>query len=117
MLQDFTGGIMEVRAALEVRVERGTPNVLWLVGELDLAGVALVSERLAELDGDIEVDCSRLDFIDAAGLRVLLTAHGVCAARGNKLVVVDPSRRVRRVLDLTSLDTVLLHGRCNGPTR
>ena len=105
---------METRAAVEVLVERGSPNVLWLIGELDLAGVAVVSERLAELDGDIQVDCSRLDFIDAAGLRVLLAAHRLCAARGNTLAVVDPSRRVRRLLDLTSLDTVLLYGRCNG---
>ena len=105
---------MAVRAALEVIVEHGTPDVLWLVGELDLAGVALVSQRLAELDGDIAVDCSKLNFIDAAGLRVLLAAHGRCAARGDRLVVVHPSRRVRRVLDLTSLDAVLLHGRCNG---
>jgi anti-sigma B factor antagonist len=105
---------MEVRAALEVLVERGSPNVLSLVGELDLAGVALVAERLAELDGNIEVDCARLDFIDAAGLRVLLAAHGVCAARGNRLVVVNPTRRVRRVLDLTNLGAVLLYGRCNG---
>ena len=105
---------MEVRAELEMIGQRGAPNVLWLVGELDLAGVALVAERLAQLDGNIEVDCSRLDFIDAAGLRVLLTAHGICAARGSKLVVVRPSRQVRRVLDLTSLDAVLLYGRCNG---
>ena len=105
---------MEVRAELVVIVERGAPNVLWLVGELDLAGVALLSERLAQLDGDIEVDCSRLDFIDAAGLRALLTAHGICAARGNTLVVVHPSRQVSRVLNLTSLDAVLLNGPCNG---
>jgi anti-anti-sigma factor len=105
---------MEVRAELAVIVERGAPDVLWLVGELDLAGVALVSERLAQLEGDVEVDCSRLDFIDAAGLRMLLTAHGICAARGSKLRVVRPSRQVRRVLELTSLDAVLLYGRCNG---
>ena len=105
---------MEVRAELAVIVKHGAPDVLWLVGELDLAGIALVSERLAELDGDIAVDCSRLDFIDAAGLRVLLAAHGLCAARGNRLVVVNPSRQMRRVLDLTSLDAVLLYGRCNG---
>ena len=105
---------MEVRAELEMIVERGAPNVLWLVGELDFAAVALVSERLAQLDGDVAVDCSRLDFIDAAGLRALLTAHGIRAARGSKLVVVRPSRQVRRVLELTSLDAVLLNGRCNG---
>ena len=108
---------MEVRAGLEMFVEHGKPDVLWLVGELDLAGVALVSQRLAELDGDVEVDCSRLDFIDAAGIRVLLAAHGVCAARGSRLVVVDPSRQVRRVLGLTSLDEVLLCGRRNGSAR
>ena len=103
-----------MRAGLEAIIERGAPNVVRLVGELDIAGVPVVSARLAELDGDIRVDCAGLDFIDAAGLRVLLEAHGLCAARGNKLVVVNPSRSVRRLLHLSRLEAVLLCGRRNG---
>ena len=104
---------MDDWAAVEVVVDRGEPNVVRLVGELDLSGVNLIAERLAELDGDIDVDCSGLGFIDASGLRALLTAHRVCDARGNKLVVVAASRQVRRLLDLTSLDAVL-YRRCSG---
>lgn len=107
---------MQVQAELAVVVAGGFPCVVRLVGELDLASVSRVSERLADLHSDIEVDCSRLDFIDAAGLRALLAAQCACAARGSTLVVVEPSRPMRRLLDLTGLDTVLVR-RCNGSTR
>ena len=80
---------------------------LRLAGELDLAGVAGVRERLAATDGDIELDCSELTFIDASGLSVLVAAHRLCEARGAKLTIVDPSPCVTRLLALTGLDSVL----------
>jgi anti-anti-sigma factor len=106
-LQDSAGAIVDGWAEFKVLVERGEPHLVRLVGELDMSGATRVFERLAELDGDIDVDCSGLAFIDASGLRSLLAAHQICDARGNKLVVVAPSRQVRHLLDLTSLDAVL----------
>jgi anti-anti-sigma factor len=86
---------------------RGRAVVL-LTGELDLAGVPRLHSALAGLDGDVELDCSGLEFIDAAGLGAFLKAHEACAARGCKLVVVNPSAAVDRLLRLVELDTVLL---------
>jgi anti-anti-sigma factor len=62
---------------------------------------------LAGLDGDVDLDCSGVDFIDAAGLGAFVRAHQQCAARGAQLVVVDPSRAVLRLLQMVELDTVL----------
>ena len=104
---------MDGTAGFSVEVEGGDPQVLRLVGELDLSGVPELRARFAELGGGVDVDCSGLDFIDASGLGVLVAAHRACDARGAKLVIVDPSPCVRRLLELTSLDAGL-HVRRNG---
>jgi len=80
---------------------------LCLVGELDLAGVGEVRARLVATHGDIELDCSRLTFIDASGLSVLVAGHRLCEARGATLTIVDPSPCVARLLALTGLDSIL----------
>jgi anti-anti-sigma factor len=89
-------------------VDRRQPAVVRLMGELDLAGVPRLESVLAELDGDVELDCWGVDFIDAAGLRALEKAHEGCAARGCTLVLVDPSPAVDRILRMLELDTLFL---------
>jgi anti-anti-sigma factor len=96
-------------------VECGRPAVVRVNGELDLATVPRLLSTLERLDGDVDVDCSGLHFIDAAGLGAFVKAHHACAARGARLVVVDPSPAVVRLLRLVELDTVL-HLRRNGET-
>lgn len=84
------------------------PAVVRLTGELDLDGVPRFLSAVARLDGDVELDCSGVEFIDAAGLGAFLRAHEACAARGSRLVLVQPSPAVDRLLRLVELDTVLL---------
>jgi anti-anti-sigma factor len=45
-----------------------------VVGDIDVASAPKLAEALAILDGPLTVDCSRLDFIDASGLGVLVRA-------------------------------------------
>jgi anti-anti-sigma factor len=87
-----------------VFVSDGNPARVRLVGEFDAAGVTRFEVALVGLDGDVEVDCSGLEFIDAAGLGALVAAHNACEERGSLLILVDPSRRVRRVMALVELD-------------
>ena len=89
-------------------VDGRQPAVVRMIGELDLAGAARLESVLAGLDGDVELDCSRLDFIDAAGLRAFQRAHAWCAARGCSLVLVDPSPAVDRLLRIVDLDASFL---------
>jgi anti-anti-sigma factor len=83
------------------------PTSARLSGELDLAAVADVGRRLLEVDGDVELECSELTFIDAAGLRLLVAIHRRCDDRGATLAIVNPARCVVRLLALTGLDGVL----------
>jgi anti-sigma B factor antagonist len=90
---------------LVLSVVGGDPAVVRAEGELDVAGVCPLLLVLAERDGDVELDCSGLSFIDAAGVGAIVRAHQACEARGAKLVLVDPSDPVVRVLRLVKLDT------------
>jgi anti-anti-sigma factor len=92
---------------LVLTVESASPAVVRAEGELDLAGAPRLLSVLTALEGDVELQCSGLEFIDAAGLSAVLRAHKTCTARGHKLVIVDPSRAVLRVVHMVELDNVL----------
>lgn len=89
-------------------VEGRRPALVRLTGELDMAGAPQLASVLAGLDGDVELDCSCLTFIDAAGLRAFQEARAGCGARGCRLVLVDPSPAVDRLLRMLDLDTFFL---------
>jgi anti-sigma B factor antagonist len=79
-------------------------------GEVDLAtapGLGACFQSLARR-GPITVvaDLHEVTFLDAAGLRVFVTAHNQLCREGGNLLVTSPSQRVRRVLELTGLDAV-----------
>jgi anti-anti-sigma factor len=92
---------------LAVFVTDGRPARVQLSGEFDAAGVADFASALRGLDGDIEIDCSGLEFIDAAGLGSLVAAHNACEERGGLLILIDPSPRMRRLMGLVELDALL----------
>jgi anti-anti-sigma factor len=79
------------------------PTSAALIGELDLAGISAVRAALAGFDGDIKLDCSGLAFIDAAGLRTLIDVRTTCEKKGTRLVLVNPSRCLVRLLELANL--------------
>ena len=95
-------------SAFMASVDGRRPAMVRLIGELDLASAPQLESMLAGLDGDVELDCSGLAFIDAAGLRAFQNARERCCARGCKLVLVDPSPAVDRLLRMVELDSWFL---------
>ncbi len=84
---------------------------LHLSGRLDVhvaadVRLALV-EALAGGAGELQVDCSGVEAMDATGLGVLVGVHRRADRAGRTLVLVDVSPAVRRVLTLTRLERVL----------
>jgi anti-anti-sigma factor len=77
---------------------------LALVGELDVAVVEQLADRLHELRRGgytVRLDLSRLDFIDSTGLRELMTAVGDSRRDGQQVEISDQlTDQVARVLDL-----------------
>ena len=96
-----------------------------VAGDVDLETAPRLSDVLAEAigsrSGDLTVDLAGVEFIDAAGIGVLVSAANQVRTSGARLVVRSPSPAVRRVLDAGELDGVLPHRgmscRSGGPRR
>jgi anti-sigma B factor antagonist len=81
---------------------------LALRGELDLLSVPALEAVLAELgDGSIEIDLSGVSFFDSSALRTFLTVR----RRNQLLRLVNPSKAVVKVLEITGTLDYLVHGR------
>ena len=82
-------------------------------GEEDLTTAAQLREALmAAINGaeksPVIVDLSRVDFIDSAGLALLVEARKKLALEGRALnVLLMPSRQPERVLKLGRFDTIM----------
>jgi anti-sigma B factor antagonist len=89
----------------------GGARVVQCVGEIDLATVPLLRDRVAglQLDGPsrLVIDLSGVTFIDSLGLGALIGFHKRARVLQGSLVVV-PSAAARRVLAATALDRVFV---------
>ena len=97
---------------LNVRVEKDAPEArVLLEGELDLASVGLVEERLAEVEARaperIVIDLEQLTFIDSTGLRTLIQADARAREAGRELVLRPGGESIQRVFALTGTNEVL----------
>jgi len=86
-------------------------HTLLLSGELDLAVAAGLETKVLGLCGEgvsaVELDLSRLTFMDSSGLRAVLHAQELCAEHGYDFLVVPGGGQVRRLLELTGTTDVL----------
>jgi anti-anti-sigma factor len=75
---------------------------VWVIGELDDANAHTLETALQRLDGDkaIALDLSRLEFMSAAGVEVLVRL----AAANRNVEVVHCSAPVERLLSICGLD-------------
>lgn len=87
--------------------------VIEAVGEVDLTTAPQLKEALmAAVNGPekspVIVDLSKVDFIDSAGLALLVEARKKLAPEGRTLnVLLTPSRQPERVLKLGRFDTIM----------
>jgi len=103
--------MVEQRFDVGLDVE-GQDAVVRAAGDLDLASVPRLDAVLEEAFGvgadvaRVVVDASAIEFIDSSGLTALVKAHRRAGEAGLRMVVRDPSERVRRTFALTRLDGV-----------
>lgn len=87
--------------------------VMALSGELDMATVPILREKLAPVEGNgvstIVLDLQDLTFIDSSGLLAFLEARKRAMSNGHRLVMSGASPAAQRLFDLTGTQ-VLLHG-------
>ena len=87
--------------------ERGGVRRLTPIGELDLATAPLLERAFNAVvrDDDAEmivVDLTELSFMDSTGIHLLIRMHRACGDV-DRLRVINGSRAVERLLDLTGV--------------
>jgi anti-sigma B factor antagonist len=87
-------------------------DTLMVSGEVDAAGSAgalLASILAGNGNADRRVDLSSVTFLDSAGLHALLNARKELGEQNRRLLVLNRSEAVERVLELTGLPDVFDH--------
>jgi anti-anti-sigma factor len=91
---------------------------LYVRGQLDLLARGVFGEALVwagRLRRPIEVDLGKIDFIDGAGLSILVEARRRALRTGRRLTIVGASRCVRRLIEITNMaDSLPLLTRASG---
>jgi anti-sigma B factor antagonist len=94
--------------ALTIRTRREPGCVIvTIVGEVDIATVARLRERLSALAAGgvpLVADLDQVSFIDATGLGALAGAAREAAAHGTSLHVICARPQTRRLFRVTGLD-------------
>ena len=92
--------------------EEGDWTIVEVAGQLDVATAPEFRQVLVEAQyggaSQVLVDVAGVEFVDSMGLGVLIGAHKRARSHeGASLVIARPSERMRHLLELTGLDTVL----------
>ncbi|MEY2567082.1 MAG: anti-sigma factor antagonist [Actinomycetota bacterium] len=100
----------QMSADLQLEVhDDGAIATVRLIGELDISTAERVRNCFGEVFASgrrrLVVDLSQLDFIDSTGLGVMVAALKRFRSDGGEMTVADPAPRVRKVFELTRLDT------------
>jgi anti-sigma B factor antagonist len=96
---------------LETEIHKAEPQhaLVMLAGELDTSNVAQLYEELADLTREgvrhIAINLAELEFVDSTGLSALIAVHKRADALGGELVLLSPNRDVRRLFEVTGIDT------------
>ncbi len=84
--------------------------VLDLNGEIDANYAPYLRDKLVELiqgnNGRLLVNLHNVDYIDSAGLGVLIVAHRKALAAGGFMGLSNPQRTVQKVFELTRTNKV-----------
>ncbi len=98
---------MESNFLMDRRADGGAVT-LTVTGELDLVSSPVLERALADSDGDpVIVDLRGLEFMDSAGLHVLIQAHQRLHDAGRRLALVRAGPHVQRLFDLTGVSESL----------
>jgi anti-anti-sigma factor len=95
----------------DVSTQTTSPGVLTVsvVGELDMSTSARVEEAISSAASAerVIVDLTKCTFLDSAGVRLLLQTHRKLTPAGARVELVASDPNIRRVLEITSVNTVL----------
>jgi anti-sigma B factor antagonist len=95
---------------IELNVDRqGATATIGVAGDIDLTSAPRLDDEVTGLIEDsvnsLTIELTGVSFMDSTGLRVLLKASKLLDSSGGTLVLRDPSDAVRRLLEVSGLDS------------
>jgi anti-anti-sigma factor len=92
---------------LQIKIEapKGRQQRVSLSGRVDTHTYQDLDQRLAPVLGDVAVDnlvldLEAVDYISSAGVRSVFRARKALAARGGKVLVLNPQPQIKKVFDI-----------------
>jgi anti-sigma B factor antagonist len=96
--------------AVELEKEPGGAAVIVLAGEVDLYTAPRFKDALFQAIDEgapfVIIDLTEVSFIDSTGLGVLVSGGRRLQQSAGALAIGCPDERIRRILEITGLDTV-----------
>jgi anti-sigma B factor antagonist len=92
--------------------EEGARTNVALSGALDAATAPRLAAHFAELSrrqiAQVDLDLSKLEFMDSSGLTVVVAEHKRTSHDGGGLVILSPNRSVIRLFQISGLMSYLV---------
>lgn len=89
-------------------IDQGDHYLIQLIGDLDIYNNKKFKEKLAdiyeELDKDLVVDCSRLEYIDSTGLGSFISLLKLTRDEEKEITVKNLKKNIKKVFKITDLD-------------
>ena len=89
-------------------IDQGDHYLIDLIGDLDIYNNKKFKEKLAdiyeELDKDLVVDCSRLEYIDSTGLGSFISLLKLTRDEEKEITVKNLKKNIKKVFKITDLD-------------
>jgi anti-sigma B factor antagonist len=105
------GSVEPVPLVTRVEVDAEGQAVVYVEGDIDLATANALREALVkalEKSATVVVDVGGAGFIDSTGLNAFVRGHREAEQAGGSLRLRRPSPMLRRLLEITALESVLL---------
>lgn len=94
--------------------KNGEQLIVALIGNLDTSAADQVDAQVKEIEASatqpITIDCTQLDYISSAGLRLLLRIRKAASAGGQKVTLHGVNKNVMEVLSVTHFDKMFVIG-------
>lgn len=89
-------------------IDEGGHYLIELIGDLDIYNNKKFKEKLADiyedLDKDIVVDCSKLEYIDSTGLGSFISLLKLTRDEEKEITVKNLKKNIKKVFKITDLD-------------
>jgi anti-anti-sigma factor len=100
-----------IRAALKFTTLESGVGCVSLFGRLDILGVQQIESNFAMMTStqrkSVIIDLARLELMSSIGLGMLISNANNLYAHGKRMVVLNPQKRVERVIRMAGLDQIL----------